>query len=280
MKPSPNVCARLTRIGALADDQVKLGETAILLASIERPGVAVAPYLRHLERLGGEVAAYAGAGDGGEAGLELRLEAIRQVIVRRYGYAVAGDAYENPDAGNLMRVIDSRRGLPVALGILYLHVVRGLGWTADGLAFPPRFLVRLEKDQRRIILDPHDGARELNVRDLREMFKATVGNHAELTPDHYQAMTNREILIRLANHAKARLHRAERLEEAVDALETTLLFAPRAARLWRELGLLNARLDNLQGAVAALEQYLRLNPGAGARYRTSVLLQELRGRLG
>lgn len=280
MKPPPDLRARLSRVGALADDRVELAETALTLATIDRPGVAVEPYMRHLDQLAAEVGVYAGGADAGAAGLDLRIEAVRQVIVRRYGYGAAADAYEDPEAANLTRVIDRRRGLPVALGIVYLHVARVVGWPAAGLAFPPRFLVRLDHGDRRAILDPFDGGRELAARALREMFKATAGNHAELTPDDYRETDNRRILIRLQDHAKSRLLRAERLEDAVDAIETMLLFAPREGRLWRELGLLNARLDNLGAAVAALEQYLRLDPADGAHYRTSALLQELRGRLG
>jgi len=43
---------------------------------------------------------------------------------------------------------------------------------------------------------------------------------------------------------------------------------------------LHAHLDNVKEAVAALEEYMRRTVGDAARYRTSVLLQELRGRLG
>ena len=71
----------------------------------------------------------------------------------------------------------------------------------------------------------------------------------------------------------------ERLDEALERVETTLLFAPDVAALWRESGLLSAKLDRVEAAVAALEQFLRLNPGDSARFQMSVLLQELRGRL-
>jgi regulator of sirC expression with transglutaminase-like and TPR domain len=87
-------------------------------------------------------------------------------------------------------------------------------------------------------------------------------------------------LVRLQNNVKSRLFGAERLDDALDAIEAMLLFAPDEAALWRESGILNARLDNVEAAVEALEEYLRCDTGEAARYRTSALLQELKGRLG
>ncbi len=278
VKPPPDTRARLVRIGAFADGRIDPAETALILASAERPGVSMERYRRHLERLAAETAAYADSGDG-PGGLDLRVEALAQVIARRYGYGGAEDTYDDPESANLMRVIDRRRGLPVALGIIYIHVARTLGWPIAGIDFPARFLVRLEDDGERVILDPFDGGRVLSAKDMRDLFKAVAGNHAELTPAHYRALGNRDVLVRLQNNIKVRLLRAEQLEEAVETVETMLLFAPKRAALWREAGLLHARLDNVPAAVAALEEYLRHSSGDPARYRTSVFLQELRGRL-
>ncbi len=279
VKPPPDIRARLVRFGALADGRIDPAETALVLGSVERPGVSMEPYRRHLKRLAAEAAAYADSADG-PGGLGLRVETLAQVIARRYGYGGAEDAYDDPDSANLMRVIDRRRGLPVALGIIYIHVARALGWPICGIDFPARFLVRLEDDGNRVIFDPFDGGRLLSAKDMRDLYKAVAGNHAELTPAHYRALENRDVLVRLQNNIKVRLLRAENLEEAVETVETMLLFAPGRAALWREAGLLHARLDNVPAAVAALEEYLRHSTGDPARYRTSVLLQELRGRLG
>ncbi len=275
MNPTRAVRSQLVRIGAVPDGDIELADTALVLASVARPRVAIEPYHRHLAKLVAEVAAYAGAEE--PAGPGLPAEALRQVLARRYGYIGAEDC-EEEDA-NLMRVIDRRRGLPVALGIIYIHVARALGWTIDGIDFPASFLVRLEVDSRRLILDPFAGGRVLAPEDMRALYKALAGNQAELTPAHYRALGNRDILVRLQNNVKSRLLGTGRLEEALAAIEAMLLFAPGEAALWRESGVINARLDKVEAAVAALEEYLRCDTGDAARYRASSLLQELKGRL-
>jgi len=77
----------------------------------------------------------------------------------------------------------------------------------------------------------------------------------------------------------ARLIREERWDDVLEAIETMLLFAPGEVDQWREAGLLHARMDHVEDAVRALEEYMRRCGGDDTRYNTSVLLQELRSRL-
>lgn len=276
MTPHRAVRSHLAGIGAGPDGDIDLADAALILASIGRPRTATEPYRRHLAKLVAEVAAYAGPGV--PAGIGLPAEALRRVLSRRYGYIGADESAE--EDANLMRVIDRRGGLPVALGIIYIYVARAQGWTIEGIGFPARFLVRLEVDSQRLILDPFAGGRVLAAKDMRALVKALAGNQADITPAHYRALSNRDILVRLHTHVKSRLLEAERPEEALAAIEAMLLFSPGETALWREAGVINARLDKVEAAVAALEEYLRSDTGEAAHYRASALLQELKGRLG
>ncbi len=278
MKPTADICKRLVEAGNLADNEVDLVTLALMLGTVDRPGVNLEPYRRHLGSLGGEVTNFL-HGLEEEPELDERAEALTQILHRRYGYTGTEEAFHDPEGANLTRVIDRRCGLPVTIGILYLATARAQGWVADGLDFPGRFLVRLEHQGERMILDPFAGGRVLSAEDLRDMLKAFSGNHAELKPRHYQAMSARKILIRLQGNIRGRLLRADRLGDAVQVIETVLLFAPGEADLWRECGLLHSRLDNVAEAITALEEYLKLGDNMDVRYGTSVLLQELRQRL-
>ncbi len=280
MKPTPTKFARLRHLGYVVDRKIDLAEAALLLASAERPGVAFEPYRRHLKRLTGDVGAYAeNAKPSAHHAdvLSLRSEALIQVVNRRYGYQGDPDALEDMESANLMRVIDLRQGRPVALGILYLHIARSLGWAAEALDFPIHFLIRLEHDGGRVILDPFDGGRKIEAQEMRHMIKAVSGNQAELLPRHSMALGNRAVLLRLQDHVKSRHLSAGRVADALDTLGAMLSVAPLESPLWYESGLLHARLDHLEEAVVALEAYLSL--GSGEQSRASVLLQDLRARL-
>jgi len=280
MAGAPGAAARrvLRHAGGTADAAMDLGAVALALASLDRPDIALAPYERHFRKLTEDVAAYV-AGTRAPTPLVLRHEALVQVIHRRHGYVGTEDSFDDVDAANLTRVIDRRNGLPVAIGILYLHVCRKLGWTASGVDFPGRFLLRLETDKGRVIFDGFDGGREVSTPELRQMLKRMAGDHAELSPAHYREAGPRAVLLRLQNNIKTRLLEAGQLKHASGILETMVLLAPLESELWRERAHLLAHQDLFTEAVACMEEFLRLNRSSDDRYNASARLQEWRAHL-
>lgn len=265
----------LAGLAAAGADGFDLVTAALSLAVAHRPRLDIEPYLRHVGGLAEEVAAYAGP----TPDCALAAEALRQVVALRYGYG-AGDADAVvAEECDLARVIDSRAGTAEALTLLYLAVADRLEWPARGVDFPPRPMVRLSWAGQRVILDPVDRGRIVSAEHMRALLKADAGLEAELTPLHHRDMDRRTVLLRLQRFAKLRFLRQERLAEALTTVEATLAIDPDSASLWREAGLLNARLDDVPAAVAALEEYLRRGGGDAQRQRATALLQELRGRL-
>ena len=260
---------------AAAEGPIALGEAALALAARDRPHVDTARYRHHLALL---------ARDVGRAGAATRgvgecAAALNEVIFGAYGYAGDTLTYDDLQNANLMRVIDRRKGLPVALGILYIATSRAQGWNAFGLGFPGHFLVRLDHEGERLIIDPFNAGAIRSTAELREMLKASAGTAAELDPEHYAPVGDRQVLLRLQNNIKLRLVQNQQLDKALAVVEGMLLFAPDHAALWREAGLLHAHLDNYRAAIAALEEFLRRDRGEAARHSTAALLQRLKARL-
>src|SRR5205085_5780046 len=180
---------------------------------------------------------------------------------------------------NLMRVVDRRKGLPVALGILYLHAARAQGWDAVGLGFPGHFLIRLTERAERLILDPFHGGRICDAAGLRELLKVMAGQEVELSPEHYAPVADRDVLLRLQNNLKSRLLQAEQHERALRVVETMLMLAPDMAELWQEAGLLNARLGNIRAAMRSLEGFVTRAAEGAARHQAAARLQQLKAKL-
>ena len=237
----------LRRLGDQPDEALDLASAALLLAAFERPRVALARYRDHLAELGRDTAAAVAIGDDGS--IVGRIRALNDALVVKHGYAGDDLTYDDLQNANLMRVIDRRRGLPVALGILYIHAARSQGWVASGLHFPGHFLIRLDLDGERAVLDPFNGGVERDVAELRALLKAGAGPDAELRPEHYAAAGSRDILLRLQNNLKLRLLKDGKADQALAVIQHMLLFAPGAVDLWREAALIHAHLDNLGAAV-------------------------------
>ena len=274
-----NIRSKLIEVGNAEDENIDLAKTALILASADRPGVSMGPYIRHIEQLASEVSIYAHNTTNLKDSLDIRIEALVQVIVKRYGYGGSETVFDDLDAANLMRVIDNRLGLPVAIGILFIATANAQGWSARGIDFPGRFLVRLDAGGMRKIIDPFSKGAVIETPDMRAMFKAIAGNHVELAPEHYQDMGNRDILARLQGNIKSRLLQRERWNDALNIIETMLLFQPGQVDLWYEAGLLYARMDRILDAIWAIEEFARQTKNGKESYKISVLLQELRARL-
>ena len=266
----------LRRIGAAPDAPFDVADGALALAAVDRPGVALDHYQNHLEDLARDVAA-AYEADAGAA--EQCVAALNRTVLEDYGYAGDELTYDDVQNANLMRVIDRRKGLPIALGILYLHAGRAQGWSMAGLGFPGHFLVRLDLDGERIIVDPFNGGRICAADDLRALLKAMQGQEVELRPEHYAEVSDREVLLRLQNNIKLRLLQLEKTEAAAGVADTMLLFAPDVLPLWREAGLLHAHAGNLRAAIDALENYMARETREGPRQDAAHFLQRLRERL-
>ena len=268
--------ATLARIGAAEDAEIDLAEGALALAALDRPQVPLARYRDHLAELAEEVAAEAAAG--ADEGAE-QAAALVRVLFGRHGYEGDRLNYDDLQNANLMRVIDRRKGLPVALGILMIHAARAQGWTMVGLNFPAHFLVRLETRGDRLILDPFSGGAVVNTAGLRDFLKEVAGEGAELKPAYYEPVGNRAVLLRLQNNLKTRLIREQKLEAAVGVVTRMLSFAPEEGVLWREAGLIEAHLGNLKRAIALIETYRDKSTGQAQRRQAAMLLQNLARRL-
>jgi regulator of sirC expression with transglutaminase-like and TPR domain len=272
----PETCARFLRdLGTSGARILPIAEAALALASFERPRVDPARYREHLRVLARDVGRHLGAsGD-----LAARARALNEVILLKYGYSGDELTYDDLQNANLMRVVDRRKGLPVALGILYIHAGRAQGWDTVGLAFPGHFLIRLSDAPERLIIDPFHGGRVCGAPELRELLKATAGQDSELLPEHYTPVSDRDVLLRLQNNLKARLVQAQRHDRAATVIETMLMLAPDLAELWHEAGMLHRQLGNMRSATAALEQFVLRAPDGMARHQAAVMLQQLRSKL-
>lgn len=267
----------LQSIGRRADDDIDLSAAALALSAWSEPGLDLMPYRRHLDALRHDVIAYVHHDD---AGARLAAEAVRQVLHKRYGYAALLERDIPSEGALLTRVIDKRRGHALALAVLYRHALGGLDVSADIIDFPARALLRIDDSRgQRLVIDPWDGGRVLDARGMRALVREARGGANGLDPFRLRTFANRDVLVALLDHLKTQHLRHAAPEAALAALEGALLVAPQNARLWREAGLLHARLDHIGDAISALTRFLDL-PGSDVhRYTASQMLQQLQSRL-
>ena len=269
--------ASLRGIGNGPDHGFDIAGGALALAALETPGAELTSYRSHLDGLARDVGGAATANQA--SSVRACAACLAQVVFGQYGYRGDDLTYDDLQNANFMRVIDRRKGLPVALGIVYLHAARAQGWTAYGLNFPGHFLIALEASGERAILDPFHEGRSRTSPELRELLKAVAGQDAELDTSMYAPVADRAVLLRLQSNVKLRLLQMQDVERAVAIVESMLLIAPGLGLLWYEAGMLHGRLGNIVAATRALESCLGVEKDAARRQEATALLQELRRRM-
>lgn len=274
MTPQQDYALRvLVKAGESGEAALDIGETALALAALEPAEGSLSSYRDFLDNVAFTIT----RSHKGDLDLTEQTKLLQDILAGKFGFTGDKNSYNDLANANLMRVIDRRKGLPVSLGIVYLHVGRRLGWDMVGLNFPGHFLIRMEKNGHRAIIDPFDGGAVREVADLRKLLKSVQGEEAELTPEHYTPVSDRSVLLRLQNNIKMRKLQRGALEQAVETIQLMVLFAPTEAMLWRELGLFQARLGEVKKAINALETFMRLGVPESLKHQTAIILQKLKG---
>jgi len=264
--------------GTLDDAEIDLAETALALALLFLPGLKPDRFRQHLRRMAEQLVE--------EYQQQLRqqkpdtlatkIAALKKVLHEVNGYHGDREQYDDIQNANLIRVIERRRGLPVALGLLYVVLARRAGWQAAGLNFPGHFLVRLEEEGERIILDPFQDGQEMDAAALRQLLKSIIGEKAELSHQFYLPVSNRDMLVRLQNNLKKRLIDQEEYAQAVIVVEAMEALAPDEYRALFDKGVLYAKLGQRRQAIRAFEDYMQKTPDAREKQQAFALLQQIK----
>jgi regulator of sirC expression with transglutaminase-like and TPR domain len=267
----------LDAIGRLPDREIDIAGAALQLARVDAPDADWRAAEAHLSDIARRAVGLAHALD--DATLDARAAALVGLLHRAFGYRGDTETYDDPANANLLRVIERRKGLPVALGILWVHAARAAGWPVHGVDFPGHFLVALEGGGGKLTIDVFAGGGRLEARDLRGLIKRVEGEKAELRPGLMRPMSTRAVLLRLQNNILTRRAGADDLKGALAACENMLRIAPQQADLWRRAAVMNQRLDRVGAALSCFERCLELTPEGEAADRIRAAIGDLRMRL-
>ncbi len=278
--PQEEARAALDAAGQLPDAELDIGAVALQFARIDAPDAdwrGAQALLSRIARRAVQRAAQDELADGGDTARRRAL--LAELLHGEFGFSGDGETYDDMANANLIHVLERRQGLPVALGVLWLHAAEAVGWGAHGLNAPGHFLLALQHARGQIVLDVFAGGVQLQPPELRSLIKRVSGEQAELRPGMLAPMSKCDVLLRLQNNIKLRRLQANDLEGGLAAARDMLRIAPKEAGLWREAGLIEHRLERIGAALASLEKALEIEPTGPAAARIRGLVEELRNRL-
>ncbi len=231
----------LEAIGQLPDSEIDLADAALQLARAGDPDADWQSARTHLSELAQAAVSLAATVE--DADIGGRARALRRLLVTTHGYEGDAITYEDLANANLIHVIERRQGLPVALGILWLHCAHTAGWSAHGIDFPGHFLIGLAGRKAQVVMDPFSAGTSLDSDDLKTLFHKIAGAAAKPPQGILRPMPRRAILLRLQNNIRARHLQAGHLRLALATTETMLAIAPDNTPLQEEAAELRARLN-------------------------------------
>lgn len=232
----------LSEQGRRDNDALDIAGTLLALSAADDPERDLAPARAELAALAEPLAARPSA------------SALAGRIARGHGYRGDAETYDDMRNADIAEVVRRRRGLPVALGLLYMHCGRAQGWPIAGLNFPGHFLLRLQGGETPELIDPFNAGRTITPAEMSAMLERMNGAGAKLQPGHMAAVPVRHVLMRLQNNIKIRALKAGDTDRAVAVLERVSLFAPAEAAVWLEWAGIESGRGNMRRALGLLDQ--------------------------
>lgn len=222
-------------------------DAAILVARTLDPDIDAAAVDAELQGLAvGAMSAVSAA-----APLSVRTASLCAFLKGACGFGGDPQRYYEIDNSRIDRVLDTRRGLPIALAVIYVEVGRRYGLDAGGVNFPGHFLVRFADDSDTVLVDPFVGKR-LDTDDCRRLLKATQGQHAELSDAHFAPATAQGVLVRMLNNLKQLALGESRHADALRFSDFILISAPEMVFEHGDRAALYERLGKPELALAEL----------------------------
>ena len=158
MAQSPRYC-RPAAYELFADQLATLEETnslvraASAVAMHEFADTRLDDVERQLDDIAAEIAGRVSSGN-----RRALIAQLHAVLFDELGLAGNTENYYAPENSYLPKVLETRRGLPVTLALVYKSVAQRIGLNARGINSPVHFLAAVESDGSWMIVDPfHDG---------------------------------------------------------------------------------------------------------------------------
>lgn len=232
----------LISLGLVDDYEIVLDQAALTLGLLDHPEAEKGEYQALLAKLALRLGAVAdGVGSARE-----RTQALSGVLAGEFGFTGDVETYDDPANADLIQVLERRRGLPVALSILYVAAARRVGWIANVLDVPGHVLVLLGVEVAPVIIDPFRAGVSVSREQLAAML-TTADLGASAAVRNVAAMPNRAVLVRLLANQATRAERGGKGRRALELYSRMTLIAPDYGQAWWE----RARLEHIDGDVLA-----------------------------
>jgi regulator of sirC expression with transglutaminase-like and TPR domain len=188
------------------------------------------------------------------------LAHLHEYLFDELDFAGNSDDYYNPINSYLPEVLKSKRGLPIALSLIYKMVAERVGLRCWGIGLPGHFCVGVECDGAHMLIDPFDKGRVLTPDEAHDRMRQTLGDEIEWSEEFLEPVSNLHWLTRVLQNLLHIFGANRQYNDVAAMLELEMVLWPGQTHLQRDLALVLARIGLSQPASLWLNHYLQSNP--------------------
>jgi regulator of sirC expression with transglutaminase-like and TPR domain len=203
------------------------------------------------------------------------LAHLHDVLFEEEGFRGNSEDYYSTLNSYLPAVLQTKRGLPISLSLIYKTVAERLGLRAYGIGLPGHFLVGVDADGGQLLVDAFAGGRTLTADEAHVRLQDMFGPEYEWSEELLRPASNRHWLTRMLQNLLNVFGSTGHYNDVAAVLEMEMLLWPEQNHLQRDLGLVLARCGLSQPASIWLDRYLQSNPDDPQKPQLKELLQVL-----
>ncbi|MBI4406230.1 MAG: transglutaminase family protein [Deltaproteobacteria bacterium] len=210
----------------------------------------------------------------------LKIQAINRVLFEEFGLEGSTGRHKNliddPMQYYLRHVLESKKGSPLTIAILYLAVAQQSGLECECLAFPSNYFLKIDESTE-FYLDPFERGKVLDTETFQRKLRSAFQRHRLLSTNLYEKVSGQQLVARLLQQLKhAYILKGDALH-ALRAVELLTALFPQSPELTRDRGILYCEMEYFSKAMKDLRYYLKSRPNADDIGEIRKLTSMLRG---
>jgi len=155
-----------------------------------------------------------------------KLARLRSFLFDDLRFRGDHEDYYSPSNSLLHQVMTRRLGVPLTLSIIFMELGWRVGMPFEGVGFPGHFLVRLTGEPRDLLLDPYRDGMSVNQEDCLHMLREISGGKLTMRGEYLQSISKHDMITRLLKNLKGAYLRLDDDEGALAAVDRLLLLHP------------------------------------------------------
>lgn len=166
------------------------------------------------------------------------------------------DCYDQAESSFLNHVLETGRGIPISLSLVYMAVANELGIPLLGVSAPSHFLTRLTTDYGTMYVDPFRHGHIMTEPECIDWLHALTEIPIDEIRPTLRPANERRIIVRMLNNLKSVYGGRSQWQPAWRVQRRLALLNPGSYREKRDLALLSLRAGRPGEAMGLLEECL------------------------